>query len=189
MTKQVVLKKRRRISELRTRYMLEWEPDPHRGAGEVFARMKSRSWAFSVRLDRARGGVRDMPIAVNYEGFSEPCHWLVTRVVSTARSSIAPDVATVEERFAALADRWHDETGFLSSPSRITSNQSYLKILSMGKRVIAMILEDLRERGGLWYPALRMLSEEDPVLIEARGDVEQMKEAWLQWGRDRGYIK
>jgi hypothetical protein len=110
-------------------------------------------------------------------------------LVSTATTSIAPNVASIEEQFAALANRWHDETDFLSSPSSITSNDNYLQIISMGKRVIPMILEDLKERGGHWYPALRILSGEDPVPIEARGDVEQMKKAWLQWGRERGYIE
>jgi len=88
-----------------------------------------------------------------------------------------------------LANRWHDETDFLSSPSRITGNDTYLQIISMGKRVIPLILEDLKERGGHWYRALRILSGEDPVPIEARGDVEQMKRTWLKWGRERGYIE
>jgi hypothetical protein len=33
------------------------------------------------------------------------------------------------------------------------------------------------------------LSNEDPVPVEAQGDVEQMKSAWFTWGRDRGYIE
>ena len=29
----------------------------------------------------------------------------------------------------------------------------------------------------------------DPVPTEGRGEVRKMKEAWLSWGRDKGYIK
>lgn len=188
MNKQVTLGKRRRISGAPWGHIPEWKPDPDKGAGEMFARVTSEYWTLAV-INSLPSGIQDMPIAVNYEGSPEISHWLLTSLVSTATTSIALDVATIEEKFAALANRWHDETDFLSSPSRIINNSSYLKILSIGKRVIPMILEDLRGRGGLWYPALRILSEEDPVPIEARGDVEQMKKAWLQWGRDRGYIK
>jgi len=91
--------------------------------------------------------------------------------------------------FIELANRWHDETDHLSSPSNITNNDTYLKIISMGEAVIPFILQDLQERGGNWYPALRILSGADPVPTEARGEVPKMKEAWLSWGRDKGYIK
>ncbi|MBI2449939.1 MAG: hypothetical protein HYV47_00210 [Candidatus Nealsonbacteria bacterium] len=95
----------------------------------------------------------------------------------------------LEKRFVELANQWHKETDFLSSPSRITDNDNYLKIISMGQGVIPFILKDLRERGGSWYRALRILSGDDPVPAEARGDVEQMKQSWLRWGRERGYIE
>jgi hypothetical protein len=154
----------------------------------VFARVSSEYWDF-VTIDSLPGGIQSVPIVINWEGYPRLSHWLLASLVSTATTSIAPNVASIEEQFAALANRWHDETDFLSSPSRIASNDSYLQIISIGKRVIPMILEDLKERGGHWYPALRNISGEDPVPIEARGDVEQMKKSWLQWGRERGYIE
>jgi len=96
--------------------------------------------------------------------------------------------AGVGERFIELANRWHDETDHLSSPSRITNNGLYLEIISMGAPVIPFILQDLQERGGQWYEALRKLSGADPVPAEVRGEVPKMNEAWLSWGRDKGYI-
>lgn len=188
MSKQAVLRKRRTIPEAIWGNAEEAEPDPQEGVGYVFARASSEYWTF-IPTDSLPGGIQDVPIAMNLGAYPMLSHWLLASLVSTATTSIAPNIASIEEQFAALANRWHDETDFLSSPSSITNNYSYLKILTMGKRAIPMILEDLKERGGLWYPALRILSEEDPVPIEARGNVEQMKKAWLQWGRDRGYIK
>jgi len=95
----------------------------------------------------------------------------------------------VGERFKEMANRWHDETDHLSSSSRITNNGLYLEIISMGETAIPFILRDLQERGGDWYPALRILSDADPVPTEVRGEVPKMKEAWISWGRDKGYIK
>lgn len=109
--------------------------------------------------------------------------------VIMADKSIDPNVRSVEEEFNELANQWHDETDLLSSPSRITGSDTYLKIISMGRRVIPLILEDLKEQGGSWYRALRIISDDNPVSVEARGNVEQMKQAWLQWGRSRGYIE
>ena len=188
MTRQAVLRKRGTISEATSRYVPEWEPDPQKEVGEVFARLSSEYCNF-VTIDSLPGGIQDVPTAMNWGVYSRLPHWLLTSLVSTATTSIIPDVASIEEEFAELANRWHDETDFLSSPSSITSNDSYLQIISMGKKVIPMILKDLKEHGGLWYPALRVLSGEDPVLREIWGDVEQMKKAWLQWGRERGYIE
>ena len=59
----------------------------------------------------------------------------------------------------------------------------------MGNSVIPLILRELQERGGDWYRALRILSGDDPVPLGAQGNVQKMKECWLRWGRDRGYIE
>lgn len=188
MTKQTALRKRETITEATSRHVPDWEPDPNKGVGEVFARV-STEYDLLVTIDNLPGGIQDVPIAMNWRVYPRLSDWLLTSLVSTATTSIVPDVATIEEEFAELANRWHDETDFLSSPSSITSNDSYLKIISMGKRVIPMILKELKESGGLWYTALRVLSGEDTVPIEARGDIEQMKKAWIKWGRERGYIE
>ncbi len=109
--------------------------------------------------------------------------------VCAAGKFLGRDNTIFAKRFAELANRWHDETDHLSSPLSITNNDTYLKIISMGEPVIPLILQDLQERGGDWYRALRILSGADPVSTEVRGEVPRMKEAWLRWGRDKGYIK
>ncbi len=109
--------------------------------------------------------------------------------VCAAERLLGRDNTRVRKKFVELANRWHNETDYLSSPARITDNDTYLKIISMGGTVIPLILQDLQERGGNWYRALRILSDEDPVSPEVRGEVPKMKEAWLGWGRDKGYIK
>lgn len=114
---------------------------------------------------------------------------VLSKLVSEAEKLLSPDNTRIGENFVELANRWHEETDHLSSPSRITDNDTYLKIISMGESVIPFILRDLKKRGGDWYRALRILSGTDQVPIEDRGDVPRMKESWLRWGRNRGYIK
>jgi hypothetical protein len=108
---------------------------------------------------------------------------------STITKSNETDTQKIKKRFEMLADHWRQETDFLSSPKRITDNDNYHSIISLGNQVIPYILLDLKERGGFWYLALRILSGEDPVHHEDRGDIKKMTASWLSWGRKKGYIK
>lgn len=177
------------ISEEISGVVHESEHDPNKGVGD---------WDAIVSVNIEDWGIYQMWDNLIAEDeaalFMSPhlhlrfSHQSLQSVIITDKS-IDPNVRSVEEEFIELANQWHDETDLLSSPSRITGSDTYLKIISMGRRIIPLILEDLKERGGNWYRALRIISDDDPVSVEARGNVEQMKQAWLQWGRARGYIE
>ncbi len=94
----------------------------------------------------------------------------------------------LSDTFRTLSDEWHEETDALSSPSQITNNDSYLQIIALGKSAIPLILNDLKERGGSWFRALRILTSEDPVEPEMRGNIHKMRDAWIEWGHTEGYI-
>jgi hypothetical protein len=89
--------------------------------------------------------------------------------------------------FKQLADTWHDETGGLSSPSQIAAHPAYQRIIGMGEQALPFIFEDLRERGGQWYVALRTITGASPVSPKASGRVRVVREVWLQWSREHGY--
>lgn len=190
MNKQAVIRRRLAISEAFSRNVHEKEPDPHKGVGdwEAFAILSLENWTPHI-IDELPSESQDVPLDKRWGPHHSFSHRLLTSYIFAATTSIDPHEASIEEELARLTDRWHEETDFLSSPARITGNDTYLGIISFGKRAIPLILEDLKERGGDWYRALRILSREDPVPMEARGDVDQMKRAWLQWGRERGYIE
>lgn len=92
---------------------------------------------------------------------------------------------SLEEKFHRLVGQWREETAGLSSPPRITGNPAYLSIVALTPkpRVISLILMELRDHGGFWYPALRALTDQNPVPGSARGRPRLMKEAWLAWGK------
>jgi len=64
----------------------------------------------------------------------------------------------------------------------------YQYIIGMGEKAIRFLLEELRDRPNHWFWALKAIAQEDPVPENARGKFPEMVEAWLRWGRDRGYI-
>ena len=93
----------------------------------------------------------------------------------------------MEDQFAEFVAEWQRGTGGLSSPRAIAGHPAYQQIIKMGAPAIPMILQELQENGGWWYPALRILTGENPVPEEAKGQPPLNREAWLEWGRRNGY--
>jgi hypothetical protein len=63
----------------------------------------------------------------------------------------------------------------------------------MGHKALPFILEHLKEetmRGAPdhWFAALWAISGENPVADEDQGRTRKMAEAWLAWGKQRGYL-
>ncbi len=94
----------------------------------------------------------------------------------------------LEQVFDGLVEKWNDETINLSSMQRITANSAYLSIIGLGPRAIPLILDLLRREPDWWFCALRAITRVDPVTEQMRGDLSAMTNAWLDWGRDHGYV-
>jgi hypothetical protein len=91
--------------------------------------------------------------------------------------------------FRELADQWHEDTQFLSSPSDIAMHPAYQTIMAKGWAALPYILEDLQEFGGQWYWALHFIVGDKGPQIEPDWTTRQIKAAWFDWGRARGYLK
>lgn len=91
-------------------------------------------------------------------------------------------------KFYNLKTQWEAETVMLSSITEIAMNPAYQQIIGMGLVVIPLILTDMREKPGHWFWALKSITGKDPVLPEQRGRIKEMTKAWLNWGKEQGYI-
>lgn len=90
------------------------------------------------------------------------------------------------ERFDELAERWTAETAMLSSVQKIVLNSAYQHIIGMGERAVPLILERLRDHGGLWFWALAAITNEDPA--DGLAAYDDARQAWLDWGVAAGYL-
>ena len=98
------------------------------------------------------------------------------------------DEPTPEEReFVRLAEQWRAETQHLSSAEQIASHPAYQRIIGMGAPVVALILQELKRRPAPWFWALHAITCANPVGEAERGRLPKMAEAWIRWGRERGY--
>ena len=95
----------------------------------------------------------------------------------------------LEAQFFSAVLRWRQQTGGLSSPYQITSNRHYLRIIALGEPMLPLILRDLRDNGGWWFPALRAISGASPEQDCRRGIYANFRQAWLEWGARNGYIE
>src|ERR1700729_4415014 len=62
------------------------------------------------------------------------------------RSRHRPPGLLLTQLFREHADRWKNDTGHMSSLSKAITHPSYLRIIGMGKKVLPLLLKELRER-------------------------------------------
>jgi hypothetical protein len=94
----------------------------------------------------------------------------------------------LDERFQKLVAAWREECGMLSSTTQKAIHPAYQQIIGMGPDVLPLIFGQLDEAPGHWFWALRAITGQDPVPPGDVGDIPRMTEAWLRWGRERGYL-
>jgi len=115
-----------------------------------------------------------------------------SKKISKVPNSRQPKAKPERERilksdFMKLANQWRSETKYMSVMSDIISHSAYQKIISMGKDVVPLILEELRKEPEHWFWALKSITGDNPIKSEDRGRLNKMTEAWLDWGRQHGY--
>jgi hypothetical protein len=96
---------------------------------------------------------------------------------------------TAEQRFNKLAKTWKSETELVSKVTKRILHPAYQKVIGMGEAAIPFILKDLAENGpDDWFWALTAITDENPITKEMAGNMAAMTEAWLQWGKNAGFL-
>jgi len=107
-------------------------------------------------------------------------------VLSFARVTDAQ--LTLEQEFLTLAENWRNDTAVLSSITMKSMHPAYQRIIGMGSTVVPLILRELEREPDDWFWALNAITGEDPIPPEDAGYIDKMAEAWLNLGRERGWI-
>jgi len=101
---------------------------------------------------------------------------------------LADPEASIQERFRRLADEWKEQSRYLSSTAKLAMLKPYQRIIGLGLPVVPLILEELQREPDQWFWALESITEQNPVPPEAKGKVRLMAQAWIDWGKQRGYV-
>lgn len=94
----------------------------------------------------------------------------------------------LHERFAQLVAQWKARSQHMSNTAQMAMLQPYQQIIGMGAPAVPLILQELQREPDHWFWALEAITQENPVPPEAAGRVPQMAEAWINWGKQRGYL-
>lgn len=98
-----------------------------------------------------------------------------------------PALPILDQRFRELASQWKRERGPHSSSARLAEHAAYQAIIAMGPGVVPLLLRELEHQPDHWFRALAALTGADPVPPDSRGNLREMADAWLGWGRAQGY--
>ncbi|HKV47976.1 MAG TPA: hypothetical protein VJN69_07790 [Candidatus Acidoferrales bacterium] len=112
----------------------------------------------------------------------------VGRVLASSATQTVEVSDELEQSFIALAKKWQDETGSLSSVTKRVMHPSYQAIVGMGRDVVPILLRDLEMTGRDWFWALTAITQENPIAREDAGRVDKMTSAWVAWGRRKRLI-
>ncbi len=98
-----------------------------------------------------------------------------------------PPTVSVDTKvlFRALADKWRRETAHQSIISQRLQHPAYRQILSMGRSIVPLILEEMERQPDHWFYALVLLTGENPVPADFAGTVSDAADLWFHWGRSR----
>lgn len=108
-------------------------------------------------------------------------HWSIVFVGAKAWNNL-------ELEFHTLAKQWKEETGELSSLSKVCSNWNYLRIIALGEGAVPLILRELQREPAPWFVALEAISGEHNIGRQFAGNFRKMAAEWLEWGAARGLI-
>jgi hypothetical protein len=95
---------------------------------------------------------------------------------------------SIEIKFKRQVDAWREATENLSSITSIVANPAYQRIIDLGKPVLPFVFKEFQQRGGYWATALQSITGENPVIPKHIGNRDKVREDWLRWGSQRGYI-
>ena len=90
-----------------------------------------------------------------------------------------PQRAQFKESYA----KWLEDSLFDSLPDQMRAHPSFQAIVAQGDRVVPLIASELRREPSFLFLALEEITGEEPVPVEAEGDLNATVAAWLTWLR------
>ena len=138
-------------------------------------------WMIEEKTDSIQGRSISpaQPLAEEQES-PTPSQHLITKVES--------EPSVLESRFRALADQWREGTGMFSFEHQMMRHPAYHEIIEMRETAVPLLLKELSERPYHWFGLLETITGENPISDNEAGDFDKMKEAWINWGINKGFL-
>jgi hypothetical protein len=93
-----------------------------------------------------------------------------------------------DEDVARLLVEWERTRPRGINVAAMASHPIYQSIIGMGWAAVPALIAQLRKKPGHWFAALNSITGANPVAPADEGKLIKMAEAWILWGRERGYV-
>jgi len=108
--------------------------------------------------------------------------------LSRFRAAFAPElIADADRIFSGLSVDWKKAQKYLSNSFVLTESPVYRQLVAMGEMAIPFILRDMKSKLSHWNLVLEGITGENPVDERLAGKTREVVDAWLAWGKNRGY--
>jgi len=128
-------------------------------------------------------GYNTIEFTLSYPQFDQQ-----TRLAILKYQNVQDRLNETENEFNKLAAEWKNDRRATSSTTALSMHPAYQLIIGMGEKALPFIFADLQRGLDHWFWALRAITRENPVSPENRGNMQEMANAWLSWGREKGYV-
>jgi hypothetical protein len=108
--------------------------------------------------------------------------------IGRRNSVVLGDVIQKRARPYRLARDWKRESSYMSSVSDMMNLRSFKDIVSMGHAAVPPLVQLLQREPYHWFIPLQVITGENPVDENARGDFQKITHAWLSWSHSKGYL-
>jgi hypothetical protein len=100
--------------------------------------------------------------------------------------------AELQRLFKKLHRLWATDRKVIlcASHKAMIKHPAYQMIIALGPRMVPIILKEWQEhyQSGWWSPALTAITGAQPILKEHAGKYGDIREDWLKWGKEHGYL-
>ena len=93
--------------------------------------------------------------------------------------------------FDVLTNAWKSDAHvkLSASPKAVLENSAYCYLIDIGAAILPLVFEDYEREDSAWPVALNRIVGKSPVKAEHRGKARLIREDWLNWGRENGYLR
>lgn len=95
---------------------------------------------------------------------------------------------SISKIFEKCLAQWKQETRVSSSMHQIVLNKAYQRIIGLGMDALPFIFVEYQNNGGHWHNALEAITGENPVLEDSIGRAGKIRDAWINWAKEKGYL-
>lgn len=95
---------------------------------------------------------------------------------------------SLKEYFESLKYLWLEETKYSSNIFLTTNHPAHLTMIKLGSQILPLLIEDLQNDSNHWFITLNKITGENPVSQEHIGNVDEMRQDWINWAQINNVI-